>query len=83
MKPSIFGWLFLSCDPIRPKVAQRSAPIYLFFAFRKNVNPFQWLKYTRENISTIHYKYLRPLSAELYEIYQVIKGVDHRADTLL
>jgi transposase len=43
--------------------AQRAAMIYSFFAICKKheVNPFDWLKYTLENIMTIPYKDLRNL----------------------
>lgn len=43
--------------------AQRAAMIYSFFAICKKheVNPFEWLKYTLQNILTIPYKDLRNL----------------------
>jgi transposase len=45
------------------EAAQRAAMIYSFFAICKKheVNPFQWLKYTLENIMTINHKELRTL----------------------
>jgi len=43
--------------------AQRAAMIYSFFAICKKheVNPFQWLKYTLENIMSINHKNLKDL----------------------
>lgn len=43
--------------------AQRAAMIYSFFAMCKqeDVNPFEWLKYTLENIMTIKYENVRDL----------------------
>jgi transposase len=43
--------------------AQRAAMIYSFFAMCKKheVNPFEWLKYTLENIMTIKYENVRDL----------------------
>ena len=45
------------------EAAQRSAMIYSFFAICKKheVNPFQWLKYTLENIMSINHKNLKDL----------------------
>lgn len=45
------------------EAAQRAAMIYSFFAICKKheVNPFQWLKYTLENIMTINHKKLSEL----------------------
>ena len=45
------------------QAAQRAAMIYSFFAICKKheVNPFEWLKYTLENIMLIPYKNLRNL----------------------
>jgi len=42
------------------EAAQRATMIYSFFATCKKheVNPFQWLKYTLENIMTINHKRL-------------------------
>lgn len=43
--------------------AQRAAVIYSFFAICKKheINPYQWLKYTLENIMTINHKDVRKL----------------------
>ena len=43
--------------------AQRAAVVYSFFAICKKhqVNPFQWLKYTLENIMSINHKNIRQL----------------------
>ena len=43
--------------------AQRAAMMYTFFAICKKheVNPYQWLKYTLENIMTINHKNIRDL----------------------
>ena len=43
--------------------AQRAAMIYSFFAICKKheVNPFQWLKHTLENIMSINHKEIRKL----------------------
>jgi hypothetical protein len=45
------------------EAAQRSAMIYSFFAICKKheVNPYQWLKYTLENIMSINHKNLKDL----------------------
>lgn len=45
------------------EAAQRSAMIYSFFAICKkhDVNPFQWLKYTLENIMSINHKKIKDL----------------------
>ena len=45
------------------EAAQRAAMIYSFFAIcKKNeVNPFQWLKYTLENILSINHKNIKDL----------------------
>src|SRR5690606_38131910 len=45
------------------EAAQRSAMIYSLFAICKKieVNPFQWLKYTLENIMAINHKNLKNL----------------------
>jgi transposase len=50
--------------------AQRAAMIYSFFAICKkhNVNPFDWLKYTLENIMTIKYKNLRDLYPQNFKL---------------
>ena len=43
--------------------AQRAAMIYSFFAMckKEEVNPFDWLKYTLENMMTIKYENIRDL----------------------
>ena len=53
------NWLFAGSH----EAAQRSAMIYSFFAICKKheVNPFQWLKHTLENISSINHKKLKEL----------------------
>lgn len=45
------------------EAAQRAAMIYSLFAICKKheVNPFQWLKHTLENIMSINYKNLKDL----------------------
>lgn len=45
------------------EAAQRAAMIYSFFAICKKheVNPFQWLKYTLENIMSINHKNIKNL----------------------
>lgn len=45
------------------EAAQRAAMIYSFFAIckRNEVNPFQWLKYTLENIMSINHKKIKDL----------------------
>ena len=45
------------------QAAQRAAMIYSFFAScrKHEINPFQWLKYTMENIMSINHKNLRDL----------------------
>ncbi|WP_188754057.1 IS66 family transposase [Parapedobacter defluvii] len=52
------------------EAAQRAAMIYSFFAICKKheVNPFQWLKYTLENIMTINHKNLKDLYPQNYKI---------------
>ncbi|SFC86540.1 Transposase [Parapedobacter composti] len=51
------------------EAAQRAAMIYSFFAICKKheVNPFQWLKYTLENIMTINHKNLKNLYPQNYK----------------
>ncbi|MBP3944546.1 transposase, partial [Sphingobacteriaceae bacterium WQ 2009] len=51
------------------EAAQRSAMIYSFFAICKKheVNPFQWLKYTLENIMSINHKNLKNLYPQNYK----------------
>ncbi|WP_257669766.1 IS66 family transposase [Parapedobacter tibetensis] len=50
------------------EAAQRAAMIYSFFAICKKheVNPFQWLKYTLENIMTINHKNIKDLYPQNY-----------------
>jgi transposase len=50
--------------------AQRAAMIYSFFAMCKKheVNPFEWLKYTLENIMTINHKNIRDLYPQNFKI---------------
>src|SRR5690606_3475920 len=52
------------------EAAQRAAMIYSFFAICKKheANPFQWLKYTLENIMTINHKLHKNLYAQSYKI---------------
>jgi transposase len=51
------------------EAAQRAAMIYSFFAICKKheVNPFQWLKYTLENIMTINHKKIKDLYPQNYK----------------
>ncbi|WP_458252023.1 IS66 family transposase [Sphingobacterium cellulitidis] len=51
------------------QAAQRSAMIYSFFAICKKheVNPFQWLKYTLQNIMSINHKNLKDLYPQNYK----------------
>jgi len=51
------------------EAAQRAAMIYSFFAICKKhqVNPFQWLKYTLENIMSINHKNLQDLYPQNYK----------------
>jgi transposase len=51
------------------EAAQRAAMIYSFFATCKKhgVNPFQWLKYTLENIMSINHKNLKDLYPQNYK----------------
>jgi len=55
------------------EAAQRAAMIYSFFAICKKheVNPFQWLKYTLENIMAINHKNLKDLYPQNYK--QIIR----------
>jgi transposase len=50
------------------QAAQRAAMIYSFFAICKKheVNPFQWLKHTLENIMSINHKNIRDLYPQNY-----------------
>lgn len=54
--------------------AQRAAGIYSFFAICKKheVNTYQWLKYTLENIMTINHKDIRQLYPQNYKELQHI-----------
>ena len=49
--------------------AQRAAMIYSFFASCKKheVNPYQWLRYTLENIMSINHKKIRDLYPQNYK----------------
>ncbi|SJN46517.1 Mobile element protein [Sphingobacterium sp. JB170] len=51
------------------EAAQRAAMIYSFFAICKKheVNPFQWLKYTLENIMSINQKNIKELYPQNYK----------------
>lgn len=51
------------------EAAQRAAMIYSFFAICKKheVNPYQWLKYTLENIMSINHKKLKELYPQNYK----------------
>ncbi|MBK1442824.1 transposase, partial [Parapedobacter sp. ISTM3] len=51
------------------EAAQRAAMIYSFFAIcrKHEVNPFQWLKYTLENIMSINHKNLGDLYPQNYK----------------
>lgn len=51
------------------EAAQRSAMIYSFFAICKKheVNPFQWLKYTLQNIMSINHKNIKNLYPQNYK----------------
>lgn len=57
------------------KAAERAAGIYSFFAICKKheVNPYQWLKYTLENILTINHKNLRNLYPQNFKKSQAEK----------
>ncbi|TMZ70025.1 IS66 family transposase [Klebsiella pneumoniae] len=59
------NWLFAGSH----EAAQRSAMIYSFFAICKKheVNPFQWLKYTLENIMSINHKDIKDLYPQNYK----------------
>lgn len=52
--------------------AQRAAGIYSFFAICKKheVNPYEWLKYTLENIMSINHKDIRNLYPQNYKKLQ-------------
>jgi transposase len=51
------------------EAAQRAAMLYSFFAICKKheVNPFQWLKHTLQNIMTINHKNIRQLYPQNYK----------------
>jgi transposase len=51
------------------EAAQRAAMIYSFFAIckKQEVNPFQWLKYTLQNIASINHKNLKDLYPQNYK----------------
>src|SRR5690606_7811700 len=51
------------------EAAQRAAIIYSFLAICKKhgVNPFQWLKYTLQNIMSINHKNLKDLYPQNYK----------------
>lgn len=51
------------------EAAQRSAMIYSLFAICKKheVNPFQWLKYTLQNIMSINHKNIKELYPQNYK----------------
>lgn len=57
------------------KAAERAAGIYSFFAICKKheVNPYEWLKYTLENILTINHKNLRDLYPQNFKQPQAEK----------
>lgn len=58
------------------EAAQRAAMIYSFFAICKkhDVNPFQWLKYTLENIMTINHKKLSHLFPQNYKKLEILNN---------
>ena len=51
------------------EAAQRAAMIYTFFAICKKheVNPYQWLKHTLKNISSINHKDIKDLYPQNYK----------------
>jgi len=57
------------------QAAQRAAAIYSFFAICKKhqVNPYEWLKYTLENIMIIKYKDIKNLYPQNYKKLQLNK----------
>ncbi len=57
------------------EAAQRAAMIYSFFAICKkhDVNPYQWLKFTLDNIMTIKYKNIKDLYPQNYKKLQHLK----------
>lgn len=56
--------------------AQRAAIMYSFFAICKKheVNPYQWLKYTLENIMSINHKNIRDLYPQNFKAIQETLG---------
>ncbi|MDO5510853.1 MAG: IS66 family transposase, partial [Weeksellaceae bacterium] len=54
--------------------AQRAAMIYSFFAICKKheVNPFEWLKHTLQNINTINHKNIKELYPQNYKLLHQI-----------
>ena len=52
------------------QAAQRAAMIYSFFAIckKQEINPYQWLKHTLENIMAINHKNIRDLYPQNYKI---------------
>lgn len=57
------------------EAAERAAAIYSFFAICKKhgVNPYEWLKYTLENIMSINHKDIRNLYPQNYKKLQQAK----------
>ncbi|MEN5088507.1 IS66 family transposase, partial [Sphingobacterium faecium] len=51
------------------EAAQRAAMIYSFFAIckKQEVNPFNWLKHTLQNIASINHKNLKDLFPQNYK----------------
>src|SRR5690606_37952610 len=62
------NYLFAGSDD----AAQRGAIMYSFFAICKKheVNPYEWLKYTLENIMSINHKDIRNLYPQNYKKLQ-------------
>lgn len=62
------NWLFAGSHD----AAQRAAIMYSLFAICKkhDVNPYEWLKYTLENIMTINHKNIRDLYPQNYKKLQ-------------
>lgn len=56
------------------EAAERAAAIYSFFAICKKhgVNPYEWLKYTLENIMSINHKDIRKLYPQNYKKLQQV-----------
>ena len=57
------------------RAAERAAGIYSLFAIckKQEVNPYEWLKYTLENILTINHKNLRDLYPQNFKQLQEVK----------